>query len=69
MRRRQLLLYEDFIQQLEGVSPALKEKFVEIMDEQVSSIPLEASEIFISGFRLGVRIMAEVFSGDIAGAQ
>lgn len=35
------------------------------MDEQLDVIPTEFSEMFIDGFRLGARIMIEVFQGDL----
>ena len=36
-------------------------RFVEIMDEQLDTIPYEISNMFIDGFRLGARMMIEVF--------
>lgn len=53
--------YEDFIKTLSGLEPPLDKRFVEIMDEQLDEIPYRFSEMFIDGFRLGARIMAEVF--------
>ena len=53
--------YEDFIETLSRLEPPLDKRFVEIMDEQLDEIPYEFSEMFIDGFRLGVKIMAEVF--------
>jgi hypothetical protein len=52
--------YEDFVKKLG--SPLGKE-FTRIMDEQIDTIPLELSEMFIDGFRLGARMMIEVFEG------
>lgn len=34
---------------------------MEIMDEQLDAIPIEMAETFIAGFRLGARLMVEVF--------
>jgi hypothetical protein len=50
--------YENFVKRLD--SPLDKE-FIRIMDEQIDTIPLELSEMFIDGFRLGARMMIEVF--------
>ena len=50
--------YENFIKKLN--SP-LDEEFDNIMDEQLDTLPLELRERFIDGFRLGARMMVEVF--------
>lgn len=56
--------YKDFIELLSKLNPPLDKRFIEIMDEQLDAIPYEFSEMFIDGFRLGVRIMAEVFRSE-----
>ena len=53
--------YEDFIEVLAKLNPPLDKRFIEIMDEQLDVIPYEFSEMFIDGFKLGAKIMAEVF--------
>ncbi len=53
--------YEEFIEMLSKLNPPLDKRFIEIMDEQLDVIPYDSSEMFIEGFRLGARIMAEVF--------
>lgn len=53
--------YEDFIETLSRLEPPLDKRFIEIMDEQMDEIPYEFSGMFIDGFRLGARIMVEVF--------
>lgn len=58
LRRKHYQSYEDFIKKLE--SP-LAIEFIRIMDEQLDAVPLEFSETFISGFRLGAKMMIEVF--------
>ncbi len=35
------------------------------MDNQIDVIPYEFSEMFINGFRLGARIMIDIFQGDL----
>jgi hypothetical protein len=34
------------------------------MDEQLDEVPLELSGTFLEGFRLGARIMIEVYQGN-----
>ena len=57
--------YDDFIETLSKANPPLDKKFIEIMDEQLDEIPYEFSEMFIDGFRLGARIMIDIFQGDL----
>ena len=56
--------YEDFVKQLKVLEPPLDKHFVEIMDEQLDTLPLEMSEMFIDGFRLGARMMIEIYQKD-----
>ena len=53
--------YEDFIVVLAKLEPPLDKQFIKIMDEQLDVIPFEFSEMFIDGFKLGAKMMAEVF--------
>lgn len=53
--------YDDFIELLSKLNPPLDKRFIEIMDKQLDVIPYEFSEMFIDGFKLGAKIMAEVF--------
>lgn len=53
--------YDEFIEILKKHDPPLDKLFDEVMSEQIDEIQDEYSGIFISGFRLGARIMAEVF--------
>lgn len=53
--------YDEFIEILKKQNPPLDKLFDEVMGEQIDEIQDEYSGIFISGFRLGARIMAEVF--------
>lgn len=53
--------YEEFVEKLNNITPSLGERFMEIMDEQLDAIPIEMEETFIAGFRLGARLMIEVF--------
>ena len=65
MHRKQYQRYESFINKLKLYEPSLHEEFIELMDEQLSTIPNEFSESFIHGFRLGTRIMIEIYQNDL----
>lgn len=56
--------YEDFISILSKLDPPLDKQFIQIMDEQLDIMPNEFSEMFIDGFRLGARIMIEIFQNE-----
>ena len=56
--------YDDFIELLAKLEPPLDKRFIEIMDEQLDVIPYEFSEMFIDGFKLGAKMMAEVFRSE-----
>lgn len=51
--------YNDFIKKLD---PSLAQEFMNIMDEQINTVPFELSEAFTDGFRLGAKMMIEVFN-------
>lgn len=53
--------YDEFVEILKKQNPPLDKLFDEVLEEQLDEIQDEYSGIFISGFRLGARIMAEVF--------
>lgn len=57
--------YDNFIEILSKLEPPLDEQFIKIMDEQLEVIPYEFSEMFIDGFRLGARIIIDIFQGDL----
>ena len=54
--------YSDFVQTLEQLDPPLDKLFIEIMDEQLSTMPLNFSSMFIDGFCLGAQMMIEIFT-------
>lgn len=64
MRQKHYEHYEDFSKQLKAVNPSLDERFLQIMDEQLDSVPLEIATTFIEGFRLGARMIIEVYQGN-----
>lgn len=57
--------YDEFIEILKALEPPLDNQLNEIMDEQLDMFPIELSEVFADGFRLGARIMFEVFQEDL----
>ena len=58
LRKKHYEHYEDFIQKL---GSPLDKEFIQIMDEQLDTLPIEFSEMFIDGFRLGAKMIIEVF--------
>lgn len=64
MREKQFKHYDEFIEKLKSADPILHEQFIGLLNDLLEAVPLETSEIFIDGFRLGVRIMAEVYQED-----
>ena len=64
MRKGYRQHYQDFIKKIENIEPQLKEQFIKILDEQLDFFPLDTSEMFIDGFRLGARMMLEIFQND-----
>ena len=53
--------YDDFVEILSKLNPPLDQRFIEIMDEQFGRTPQEFYAMFIGGFRLGAKMMAEIF--------
>lgn len=58
LRKKHYEHYEDFIKK---IGSPLDKEFERIMDEQLDTLPLELSETYIDGFRLGARLMIEIF--------
>lgn len=69
MRRKHYEHYDDFSKQLKELNPQLGEKFVKIMDEQFDAVPLEIATTFIEGFRLGARMIIEVYQGNYSDTE
>ena len=61
--------YDNFVEVLSKLEPPLDKQFIKIMDEQLDGIPYQFSEMFIDGFRLGARIMVEVFQSDLCPSE
>ncbi len=60
MRLQHSRHYTDFINVLGQLEPPLDKRFIEIMDEQLDTIPLDFSSMFIDGFCLGAQMMIEI---------
>ncbi|MFR0077482.1 MAG: DUF6809 family protein [Blautia sp.] len=61
IRQRHYRHYEDFIEELRALDPPLDMIFIQIMDEQLETVPCDFSQSFVEGFRLGARMMIEVY--------
>lgn len=57
--------HSDFIDILKKLDPPLHKQFIKIIDELSEATPYEFSEMFMGGFRLGVRIMIDVFHEEL----
>lgn len=55
---------EAFRSTLQALDPAISEQFDRLADEMLELDCLEYKERFITGFRLGARMMMEVFDGE-----
>lgn len=66
IRKKHFSHYEYFTKKVEAFSPELSKEFIKIMDEQLDTVPLEFSEMFIEGFRLGARMVIEIYSNDLS---
>ncbi len=64
MRREHCRHYTEFIKALEQLDPPLDKRFIEIMDEQLDTIPLDFSSMFIDGFCLGAQMMIEILGNN-----
>lgn len=53
--------FESYESLMEKLPESLKEEFNEVMNRHVELIPLDYTQTFIDGFRLGALIMIEVY--------
>lgn len=61
LHEKQYKHYADFVEKL---SSPLDKEFEQIMDEQLDTVPLELYQMFVDGFRLGARMIIEVFEDE-----
>lgn len=58
-QREKIIKYENsFVKKLDG---PFRAEFEQLMDEHFNLIPLEMSDVFAEGFRIGARMMLESF--------
>lgn len=50
---------------LEKLPEHLKDEFIHLIDQHLDLLPLDLEQNFIDGFRMGTRMMIEVFSDPI----
>ncbi len=50
---------------IEKLPEELKEEFDELIDSHLDLLPLELKQNFIDGFRIGVRMMTEVYAAPL----
>lgn len=55
--------FQSYTQFLEKLPEELREEFIDLIDEQIELLPCELEQNFIDGFRTGVQMMVEVYSG------
>lgn len=54
---------------IEKLPDKLKDKFDELIDSYLDLLSLELEQNFIDGFRIGVRIMTEVYAAPLDGEE
>lgn len=55
----------DFSDALRKLDPSLVQQFDTIIEEENEDMSYELTDMFISGFRLGARIIIDVFQGEL----
>lgn len=66
LRKNYYQHYGAFVEQLKKLDPPLDETFHQIVDEEFDTLPIEMSEMFLDGFRLGARMMIEIYQKDFS---
>lgn len=46
--------------------PLLTKPSIKLVDEELDTLPIEMSEMFLDGFRLGARMMIEIYQKDFS---
>lgn len=60
--RRNNILYDDFIEQLNEVDTALSKSFMRILDEQYRMFSNMYATVYTEGMQLGARMMMELLT-------
>lgn len=60
---------DEFTEKLSRLSPPRDEEFTKVMDEYMDLISADLAEMFVDGFRLGARLMIEVFQSELLNGE
>ncbi len=67
--REHLRQHEAFAETLRRLDPPLDQQFTEILERQLDEVPLEIEDVFIQGFRLGAKLIIEIFQDDVRAGE
>lgn len=59
--------YEHYAKFVEKLGSPLDREFMRIMDEQMDAVPLELTQVFVDGFRLGAKMMIDILDNHYQG--
>ena len=57
---------EEFRQVLKELDPELDKQFIQVLDGQLDGLSQEYFEMFLGGFRLGAKLMLEIFQDELS---
>ena len=57
---------EEFSEILKELDPDLDRQFIQVLDGQLDGLSQEYFEMFLGGFRLGAKLMLEIFQDDLS---
>lgn len=60
---------DEFTEKLSRLNPPLDEEFTKVMDEYMALTADNLAEMFADGFRLGARLMIEVFQSELLNGE
>ncbi len=60
---------DEFTEKLSRLSPPLDEEFTAVMNEYMDVTSDDLAEMFADGFRLGARLMIEVFQSELLNGE
>lgn len=60
---------DEFTEKLSRLSPPLDEEFTAVMNEYMDVTSDDLAEMFVDGFRLGARLMIEVFQSELLNGE
>jgi len=56
--------YEEFCRKLNQIDPSLRRQFEAVLDRHLDAFPHELAETFVQGFRLGAKMMMDIYGDD-----